>query len=94
VVFVSDNQSWVDATGHRHQGTAAMQEWRKLKVKNPKAKLVCIDIQPFTTSQAKGDAGVLNIGGFSDRVFDVVASFDKGGDDANHWVRMIEATEL
>jgi 60 kDa SS-A/Ro ribonucleoprotein len=37
---------------------------------------------------------VLNIGGFSDRVFDVVASFDKGGDDANHWVRMIEATEL
>ncbi len=94
VVFVSDNQSWVDATGHPHQGTAAMQEWRKLKVKNPKAKLVCIDIQPFTTSQAKGDAGVLNIGGFSDRVFDVVASFDKGGDDANHWVRMIEATEL
>lgn len=94
VVFVSDNQSWVDATPHRHQGTGMMQEWRKLKATNPMAKLVCIDIQPYATAQTKGDADVLNVGGFSDRVFDVIGSFVSGGDDPDDWVRMIEATDL
>ncbi|TGR74826.1 RNA-binding protein, partial [Mesorhizobium sp. M2D.F.Ca.ET.223.01.1.1] len=74
VVFVSDNQSWVDATQNAHQGTATMQEWQKLKGLNPGAKLVCIDIQPYATTQAKGQADILNVGGFSDRVFDVIGT--------------------
>lgn len=94
VVFVSDNQSWVDATAHPHQGTGMMQEWRKLKAMNPKAKLVCIDIQPYATVQAKPEPDILNVGGFSDRVFDVIGSFVSGGGDPDHWVRTIEATDL
>lgn len=94
VLFVSDNQSWVDATAHPHQGTETMQEWRKLKARNPGAKLVCVDIQPYATTQAKGTSDVLNVGGFSDRVFDVVAGFVSSGNDPDHWVRAIEATEL
>jgi predicted O-methyltransferase YrrM len=35
-----------------------MQEWRKLKAMNPQAKLVCVDIQPTMTTQAKNDADV------------------------------------
>jgi 60 kDa SS-A/Ro ribonucleoprotein len=94
VLFVSDNQSWVDATAHPHQGTGTMQEWWKLKAMNPQAKLVCVDIQPYATTQANGSGDVLNVGGFSDRVFEVVAGFLLNGNDPDHWVRAIEATEL
>jgi 60 kDa SS-A/Ro ribonucleoprotein len=94
VVFVSDNQSWVDATGHPHQGTATMQQWQKLKAMNPEAKLVCIDIQPYATAQAKPNADVLNVGGFSDRVFDVIGTMLSSKGDPDHWVRTIEAIEL
>ena len=38
-------------------------------------KLVCIDVQPYTTTQAPERSDVLNVGGFSDAVFHVVASF-------------------
>ncbi|MER9116018.1 RNA-binding protein [Mesorhizobium sp. M0954] len=94
VVFVSDNQSWVDTTVYQHQGTATMQQWSKLKAANPEAKLVCIDIQPYTTTQAKGRADVLNVGGFSDRVFDVIGTMLSSKGDPDHWVRTIEAVEL
>jgi 60 kDa SS-A/Ro ribonucleoprotein len=94
VVFVSDNQSWVDAAGHPHQGTATMQQWQKLKAMNPGAKLICIDIQPYTTAQAKPGTDVLNIGGFSDRVFDVIGTMLSSKGDPDHWVRTIEAVKL
>ena len=41
-------------------------------------KLVCIDLQPYVTSQAPDRGDILNIGGFSDAVFSVVASFLAG----------------
>lgn len=92
VVFISDNESWVDARPNG-RGTAMMAEWQKLKTMNPGAKLVCIDIQPYVTSQVPGHEGILNVGGFSDRVFDAIGSFvSRGGKD--HWVDLIEATQL
>ncbi|UVK42867.1 RNA-binding protein [Mesorhizobium sp. AR07] len=94
VVFVSDNQSWVDASAHAHQGTVMMQEWSKLKALNPEAKLVCIDIQSNATTQAKSQADILNVGGFSDRVFDVVGTMLSSSGDPDHWVRTIEKVEL
>ena len=90
VIFVSDNQSWVDARGHG-QATAMMAEWTKIKARNAKAKLVCIDIQPYATSQAAERPDVLNIGGFSDAVFTQIADFVSGGMGADHWVGQISA---
>ena len=92
VVFVSDNQSWVDAT--RSGDTGLMREWASLKARNPKAKLVCIDLQPYGTVQAAERPDVLNVGGFSDAVFQVVADFATGEIGADHWVGKIEAVEL
>jgi 60 kDa SS-A/Ro ribonucleoprotein len=91
VVFVSDNESWVDAG--RGRGTATMQEWAVFKSRNPRAKLVCIDLQPYATTQAAetGRDDVLNIGGFSDHVFDVIAEFAKGTLGTGHWVGVIDA---
>ena len=52
-----------------------MQEWSAFKRRNPRAKMVCVDVQPYKTVQAHGTADVLNVGGFSDEVFRVVADF-------------------
>ncbi|MCA0401975.1 MAG: RNA-binding protein [Proteobacteria bacterium] len=94
VVFVSDNESWVDADPNRHRGTAMMQNWQKLKAWNPKAKLVCIDIQPNTTTQAVEQADILNIGGFSDTVFDTISAFHRGELTPDRWVGEIEKIVL
>lgn len=90
VVIVSDNESWVDAT--RRGSTATMQEWDKLKTRNPGAKLVCIDIQPYGTTQARSRADILNVGGFSDAVFDTIARFAAG--ETQDWVEIIKQVEV
>jgi 60 kDa SS-A/Ro ribonucleoprotein len=92
VVYVSDNESWVDAHGGR--GTATMRDWQVFKQRNPQAKLVCIDIQPYATTQAAEREDILNIGGFSDRVFDVIGKFADGTLSADHWVGVIEAVRV
>lgn len=90
VVIVSDNQSWVDAT--RDGATATMREWEVLKMRNRAAKLVCVDIQPHGTTQASGRADVLNVGGFSDAVFETIASFASG--ETRDWVSIVNETEV
>jgi 60 kDa SS-A/Ro ribonucleoprotein len=88
VIFVSDNESWADPQHGR--GTAMMQEWSAFKVRNPKARLVCIDIQPYATTQAHEQDDVLNVGGFSDAVFALVAEFAAGTLDGEHWIGKID----
>ena len=89
VVFISDNQSWVDARPNG-QASAMMAEWAQIKRRNPAAKLVCLDIQPYTTSQAVTSTDVLNVGGFSDAVFSAIASFASGKSGTEAWVKTIE----
>jgi 60 kDa SS-A/Ro ribonucleoprotein len=93
IIFVSDNQSWLDAVA-KSQGTAMLREWHAFKVRNPAARLVCLDIQPYTTTQAYDRADVLNIGGFSDQVFQVIADFAADKLHPEHWVGMIEQVSL
>ena len=93
VIMVSDNQSWAHAA-YGNNGTVMMRAWEKLKRKNPKAKLVCIDIAPYGTTQAKERDDVLNIGGFSDSVFDQIAAFASGEMGPDHWVGQIKAVEV
>jgi 60 kDa SS-A/Ro ribonucleoprotein len=97
-VLVSDQESWIGAG--RHGSTATMTAWQEF-VKNQVRlqpgeatgpKLVCIDLQPYTTTQAPDRSDILNVGGFSDAVFGVVASFL--GEDATRFVGEVEAIEL
>jgi 60 kDa SS-A/Ro ribonucleoprotein len=104
IVLVSDTESWVHSGrtfgyGAR-RATCVMDEWRQF-VKNQQAlggqrnaapKLVCINLQPYTTSQAPERNDILNIGGFSDAVFNVVTSFLS--DDRGRFVREVESVEL
>ncbi|CAN5546460.1 TROVE domain-containing protein [soil metagenome] len=95
---VSDNESWV-GVGRGGQ-TKMLSAWEAFKnaqcnMKDrtlPKPKLVCIDIQPSTTMQAPERADILNVGGFSDAVFNVVSGFLSG--DESRFVKEIEAIVL
>jgi len=88
VIFISDNQSWVDAGVGR--GTALMGAWQQFRQRNPSAKLVCLDVQPYATTQATEREDILNIGGFSDQVFEVISAFASGELNGDHWVRRIQ----
>ncbi|WP_404308281.1 TROVE domain-containing protein [Neorhodopirellula lusitana] len=107
IVLVSDNESWITSgrphfnsrySGYAQSGsTGVMTQWEKFKktqrghgIVDP--KLVCIDIQPYGTSQAPERDDILNIGGFSDAVFNVVSSFLEN--DASRFVREVESVEL
>ena len=101
IVLVSDNESWITSGRQYRYGacrsTEVMTQWEKFKktqrglgIVDP--KLVCIDIQPYGTSQAPERRDILNIGGFSDAVFNVVSSFMEN--DASRFVREVESVEL
>jgi 60 kDa SS-A/Ro ribonucleoprotein len=100
-VLVSDNESWVGSGCYG--STGVMTEWQQFVANQRKLlpqaqtasggpKLVCIDIQPYGSTQAPERADILNIGGFSDAVFNVVASYL--GDDAERFVAEVESIEL
>jgi len=79
VVYFSDNESWYGATRYGYGRTGVAEEWAKFKNRNPKAKLICLDLIPNTTSQIPNlPSEVLNIGGFSDDCFSVIERFVNG----------------
>jgi 60 kDa SS-A/Ro ribonucleoprotein len=93
IIYVSDNESWLDSPYYGRFGgqkaTKTMTEWSKFKSRNVNAKMICIDIQPYTTTQAKEREDIVNVGGFSDKVFDLIAAIAEGG-TGGHWVDVIE----
>lgn len=93
IIYVSDNESWVDSPYYGRWGggsaTKTMKEWSAFKTRSPNAKMICIDIQPNTTTQAKEREDIVNVGGFSDQVFDLIASVAEGG-TGGYWVDVIE----
>jgi 60 kDa SS-A/Ro ribonucleoprotein len=92
VIFISDYESWVDVVAGR--GTATMREWNVFKQRNSNARLACIDVQPYRTVQAVERDDILNVGGFSDQVFEVISEFAQGELNADHWIGVIESVTL
>ncbi len=96
-VLISDTESWI---GQGHYGsTATLTAWeqfgaqqRKLLGGDVHPKLICINLQPYGTTQAPERADILNVAGFSDAVFQVIAAFL---DDAyDRFVSEVEAVEV
>lgn len=92
VIYVSDYESWVDSTTNHYgnRGSEMMAEWEIFHKRNPGSKLVCIDLTPRTNSQTSTRKDILQVGGFSDTVFNVVDAFLKSNDSEDYWVNMIE----
>jgi 60 kDa SS-A/Ro ribonucleoprotein len=93
MIYFSDNESWADQLRTQHK-TGMLYEWDILKQRCPHAKLVCVDLQPYTHTQAPERADTINIGGFSDEVFRLIDLFAQGKMHADHWVSEIEKIEL
>lgn len=91
VILVSDSESWAD-TGDG--ATATMRKWETFRRRNPAARLACIDLQPYGSVQAAPREDVLHVGGFSDAVFDLLASFSAGQMGSDLWVNEIEEVKL
>jgi 60 kDa SS-A/Ro ribonucleoprotein len=97
-VLVSDYESWVG--NGRYGSTAVMIQWERFLAQQAALgnrgslapKLVCINLQPYTTVQAPERDDILNVGGFSDAVFEVIAGFLR--DDGSTFVREVEAIEV
>lgn len=99
VIFVSDNESWVDSPYRGFYGTSGgtgmMTEWTSFKKHNKDSVLILNDLTPATNSQLKERPGILQIGGFSDTVFDVVAKFiESGSEGSDYWISEIEKVEI
>lgn len=100
IIYLSDNQSWIQSglstyAGNKYApGTNMAKEWAVYKKRNPKAKLVLIDLQPSGDTQVLDSSSVLNVGGFSDRVFDIVSLFVQNKLGTDHWVDVISKIEL
>jgi 60 kDa SS-A/Ro ribonucleoprotein len=92
VIFISDYESWTGYHGIT-SGTQMSGQWDLLKVRNPNAKLVCIDLAPHNTSQVTQRSDTFSIGGFSDQVFSMVSDFVTGS-SKNQWVDIINQVEL
>ena len=97
VIYVSDSESWIDAPHYGRFGgsaTQTMKEWARFRQRNPEARMVCIDIQPYGTVQTKERTDILNVGGFSDQVFEVISEFARGELNADHWIGVIDSRPL
>jgi 60 kDa SS-A/Ro ribonucleoprotein len=96
IIMISDNESWADmqrsvGRGYgSYGGTSAQVEWLKFKARNKNSRFVAIDVQPNSSMQVQEQKDVLNVGGFSDVVFDIVGAFAKGELENGHWVGVIE----
>lgn len=98
VIYVSDQESWIETDreyyGSYNRGTETMKFWNSIKKRNPDAKMACIDIQAYGSTQVKPNKDILQIGGFSDVVFDVLCAFGKGELGPENWISEIEKIEL
>ena len=96
VIFVSDNESWVDRGYgfYDNRGTQIHTNWKTFKKHNKNARLVCLDLNAGSTTQAPDkNENTMNIGGFSDQVFSVISDFAAGMTPEN-WVGEIEKIDL
>ena len=103
-MLVSDNESWVYQGRPYFYGTGGstgvVTEWQQFVQNQVRLqggdivgpKLICIDLQPNATTQAPERSDILNVGGFSDAVFEVISAFLTS--DAGRFVTEIEAVTL
>lgn len=101
VIYVSDNQSWLDSGGWSGGGywgrpapAGSADQWATFKRHNKGAKLILNDIQPYTNTQVAESKDVYNIGGFSDAVFKFLSVVTGTKGESSHWTDIIAKVPL
>ncbi len=93
VIYLSDNESWIGTNygyyGHTQNWTLVKSSWEQIKRHNRKAKMICANLSVGQTTQAPDDKSIMNLAGFSDRMFTVMDQF-LNNKDGKHWVDVVE----
>ncbi len=88
VLFVTANRSWTDfgssPTGRGKRLATMAEEWMLFRARNPRARLVLIDLQARGMTRVMGHPDVLQIGGFSDAMLRVTSLFAAGKLDVDN----------
>lgn len=93
VVIVTDCMSWHGYSWYA-TNTNSVDEWNKYRRRVRGAKLAYINVQHHGEVQNLDAQDVINIGGFSDSVFDVMANFVNHGGNGNHMVDVVRNISL
>lgn len=98
VIYLSDNESWFEGGrrgyGWGSRGTSTAHEWAEFKRRNKGAKCICVDLEASSTVQLKDSDDVMNIGGFSDNIWDIVKMFVAGEYGADAWTKAIKTIDV
>ncbi|MCS6809238.1 MAG: vWA domain-containing protein [Bacteroidota bacterium] len=92
VIFISDNQSWLDPESYR--SAALLHEWQIFKIRNPLARLVCLDIQPHRVLRPHIREDILHVSGLSESVLRSICAFASGTLYNARWIEQIRDVEL
>jgi 60 kDa SS-A/Ro ribonucleoprotein len=95
-VLISDNESWVDTRNrwNPENGTRLHAAWQATKKRLPHARMINIDLTPNDATQVKERPDILQVGGFSDSVFDVMSAFRQGGNSLDFWAKELDKIEV
>jgi 60 kDa SS-A/Ro ribonucleoprotein len=94
-ICVSDNESWVEnGSSYRGNGTGVASEWELVRKRCPNAKMININLAVEDTVQILDAKGIINVGGFSSEIFEVIKLWTENGYSADGWVKQIEAIQL
>lgn len=93
-ICVSDNESWVESGSSRYGATGVASEWAKIRARCPNAKMININLAVEDTVQILDANGIMNVGGFSEAIFDVIKTWVDNGCAADGWVKQIEEIDV
>jgi 60 kDa SS-A/Ro ribonucleoprotein len=88
VVIISDNQTWADLRKTRE--SSILQQWDVFRSRNPRARLVCLDLQPEVPVPWPARQDVLCLSARCERVFPIITQFSAGGITTPEQVRQVQ----
>jgi len=97
VIYVSDNESWIDTRTHGPLAAARPKRCASGRSSRPQSQAKMILHRHSAVGRPRRPAeraDIINVGGFSDQVFSLIAAVAKGSARENHWVRQIEQIRL
>lgn len=96
IILISDNESWKDNKYEfmYKSSTSTKEEFETFRKRNPGAKLINIDIVPNNTCQVNETSYTLNIGGFSDSVFEIINAFSEDKLEKGFFTKEIEKMKI
>jgi 60 kDa SS-A/Ro ribonucleoprotein len=86
--------SYYGNRGTTSKATGTQALWQQYRKTNPKAKIVFVNLAAYEDTQYSEDGQGMNVGGWSQAVFDQIRRFVDGDTSPEAWVREIEKIDL